>query len=139
VKLEWSPDELEATARSRERPVKWYATQAEAEQRFVRLAGIPAEAASDPRLLAGGVRTENGRFRVAADPRAPSIGGPPMDSLMAAAAAPVRLACGERDEMVSVEQLRRFDTHAVAIPGAGHNAHIEKPSAVADLIRVSDS
>jgi pimeloyl-ACP methyl ester carboxylesterase len=133
VKLEWSPDEMEATARSRERPVKWYASHEEAEQRFARLAGIPADA-SNPDLLAGGVRSVDGRFRVAADPRAPSIGGPAMESMMAAATAPVRLACGERDDMVSVDQLRRFDPDAVAIADAGHNAHIERPSAVADLI-----
>jgi pimeloyl-ACP methyl ester carboxylesterase len=134
VKLEWTARDLEGVARSRDRATKWYATREEAEERFVRLAGIPANAASDRRLLAGGVRAEGGRFRVAADPRAPSIGGPPMQSLMAAAAAPVRLACGERDDMVGVEALRPFDPGAVAIPGAGHNAHLENPSALAELI-----
>jgi pimeloyl-ACP methyl ester carboxylesterase len=134
VKLEWSTDELEATARARERPVKWYDSRDEAEQRFVRLAGVPFEAASDPHLLAGGVASADGRFRVAADPRVPSIGGPPMQSLMAAAAVPVRLACGERDDMVSIDQLRQFDPEAVDIPDAGHNAHIENPSAFARLI-----
>jgi pimeloyl-ACP methyl ester carboxylesterase len=133
VKFEWSPDELEAMARSRERPVKWYASREEAEQRFVQLAGIPPDA-SHPDLLAGGVRTVDGRFRVAADPRARSIGGPAVESLIAAATAPVRLVCGERDSRVSVDQLRRFDPDAVAIADAGHNAHIERPSAVADLI-----
>jgi pimeloyl-ACP methyl ester carboxylesterase len=134
VKLDWTAQELEAMARSPERPPKWYATREEAEDRFVRLAGIPAESASDRRLLAGGVRAQDGRFRVAADPGAPSIGAPAMESLMAAAAAPVRLACGERDEMVGIDALRRFDRSAVAIPGAGHNAHLENPSALADLI-----
>jgi len=134
VKLEWSADDLEAVARARERPVKWYDSREEAEERFLRLAGIESVAASDPSLLAGGVRTADGRFRVAADPRASSIGGPPMRSLMAAAAAPVRLARGERDGMVTVDQLRRFDPQAVDISGAGHNAHIENPSGFARLM-----
>jgi pimeloyl-ACP methyl ester carboxylesterase len=129
VKVEWTAEELEAAARTRDRPVKWYDSHQEAEQRFLKLAGI-----SDPNQLAGGVRAVDGRFRVAADPRAASIGGPAMESFMAAAAAPVRLACGELDRMVDVDQLRRFDPAAVVIPGCGHNAHIESPSALARLL-----
>jgi pimeloyl-ACP methyl ester carboxylesterase len=136
VKVEWTAEELEAAARTRERQVKWYGSHQEAEQRFLKVAGIPEDAATDPNLLAGGVRAVDGRFRVAADPRAASIGGPPMESFMAAAAAPVRLACGELDPMVDVDQLRRFDPAAVVIPGCGHNAHVESPSALARLVEI---
>jgi pimeloyl-ACP methyl ester carboxylesterase len=134
VKVEWTAEELEAAARTRDRQVKWYDSHREAEQRFVKVAGIPGDAATDPNILAGGVRTVDGRFRVAADPRAASIGSPPMESFLAAAAAPVRLACGELDPMVDLDQLRRLDRAAVVIPGCGHNAHIERPSALARLV-----
>jgi pimeloyl-ACP methyl ester carboxylesterase len=133
VKVQWSSDELTAAERARGRPVKWYSSREEAEQRFVRLAGLPA-AASETNLLARGVAMADGRFRVAADPRAASIGPPAMGRLMAAATSPVRLVCGEFDHMVTIDQLRQFDPGAVVIAESGHNAHIESPSALAALI-----
>jgi pimeloyl-ACP methyl ester carboxylesterase len=134
VKLEWTQDELDAAARTRERPVKWYESRTEAEDRFVRLAGLPPAATTDSRLLTAGVEEVNGRFRVAADPRAASIGAPPIESLIAAAVAPVHLVCGAFDHMVGIDQLRRFDAGAVEIPHCGHCAHIEAPSAVAQFV-----
>jgi pimeloyl-ACP methyl ester carboxylesterase len=134
VKLDWSTDELAAAERARDRPAKWYDSREEAEERFMRLAGLPPETASEPNLLAGGIATAGERFRVAADPRVASIGPPPMAGLAAVAAAPVRLAAGELDRMVSVDQLRKFDPEAVEIGGSGHNAHIENATALAALI-----
>jgi pimeloyl-ACP methyl ester carboxylesterase len=32
--------------------------------------------------------------------------------------------------MVTLEQMRALDADAISIPGAGHNAHWEKPEAV---------
>jgi pimeloyl-ACP methyl ester carboxylesterase len=60
-----------------------------------------------------------------------------MRRLIAAAANPVRLVCGEFDHMVTIDQLRQFDPGAVVIAGSGHNAHIESPSALAALITPS--
>jgi pimeloyl-ACP methyl ester carboxylesterase len=134
VKVDWSADELDTAARMRERPVKWYDTREGAEDRFVRLAGLPTQAASDARVRTRGVQAANRQFRVAADPRVGSIGAPPIESLIAAAVAPVRLACGGFDHMVSIHQLRRFDPEAVVIPECGHSAHVERPSALARLI-----
>ena len=135
VKVNWSTDELAAAERARDRPVKWYDSREEAEQRFVRLAGLPPEAASQPNLLAGGIATAGERFRVAADPRVGSIGPPPpMAGLVVVAGAPIRLAAGELDQMVGVDELKKFDPDAVEIAGSGHNAHIENAAAVAELI-----
>jgi pimeloyl-ACP methyl ester carboxylesterase len=41
--------------------------------------------------------------------------------------APLRLAAGARDPMVSLEQMRRFDPAAALIEDAGHNPHVEAP------------
>jgi len=121
VKVNWSTDELAAAERARDRPVKWYDSREEAEQRFVR--------------LAGGIATAGERFRVAADPRVGSIGPPPpMAGLVAVAGAPIRFAAGELDQMVGVDELKKFDPDAVEIAGSGHNAHIENAAAVAELI-----
>jgi pimeloyl-ACP methyl ester carboxylesterase len=44
------------------------------------------------------------------------------------------LARGERDPMVSLQELRTHAPQARDIPGAGHNAHIENPGAVVALL-----
>lgn len=134
VKIDWTEEELAAAAGTRDRQVKWYDSHDEAEARFVRLAGVGLAAASDPPLLARGVRSTRAGFRVAADPRAASIGAPPLRALMLSATASVRLACGESDTMVHVERLRHFDPGARVVAGCGHNAHIENPTALAKLL-----
>ena len=55
-------------------------------------------------------------------------------ALAASASVPVLLARGERDPMVSLEELRMHARQACDIPGAGHNAHIEDPGAVVALL-----
>ncbi len=57
-----------------------------------------------------------------------------MGALMAQSHCPVRLARGERDHMVTLDQLRAYDPQARDLPG-GHNAMVENPGAVAGLDR----
>jgi pimeloyl-ACP methyl ester carboxylesterase len=44
--------------------------------------------------------------------------------------APLRLAAGSNDQMVSLKQMQVIDPAAVTIEGAGHNAHWEAPERV---------
>jgi len=46
----------------------------------------------------------------------------------------VLLARGERDPMVSLEELRMHAPQACDIAGSGHNAHVEEPAAVITLL-----
>jgi pimeloyl-ACP methyl ester carboxylesterase len=41
--------------------------------------------------------------------------------------APLHLAAGGKDPMVSVDVMRRYDPDALVIPGYGHNIHVEAP------------
>ena len=72
----------------------------------------------------------DGRFRVTMDPRAFGAVGPPVATLLGLPESPVRLAAGERDPMVTLEQMRRVDPGARVFAGAGHNAHWEAPEQV---------
>ena len=54
--------------------------------------------------------------------------------LLRLATAPLRLAAGDRDPMVTLEQMRRVDPAARVFPGVGHNAHWEAPEQVWDFI-----
>ena len=82
--------------------------------------------------LAGIVQTPEG-WRLAYDPATASIGAPPMKELMEAARAPIHLARGATDAMISLAQLAIYDANARDLPG-GHNVMVENPGAVWDWI-----
>jgi pimeloyl-ACP methyl ester carboxylesterase len=56
-----------------------------------------------------------------------------MRALIAAARAPVHLARGGTDTMVTRDQLLEYDPQARDLPG-GHNAMVDNPGAVWDWI-----
>jgi pimeloyl-ACP methyl ester carboxylesterase len=64
------------------------------------------------------------------DPRAYGAVGPSIAALLRLATAPLRLAAGDRDPMVTLQQMRRVDPAARVFPGVGHNAHWEAPDQV---------
>jgi pimeloyl-ACP methyl ester carboxylesterase len=115
-------------------PVRWFDSRSEAADRFLRLSGLKGLADENAEAVAAGLREENGRWRVAADPR---IFVPPAQDhavLLRPDRVRLRLACGSEDSMVSAAQLRQFDPEAVELPGLGHNLHVEAPGALADLM-----
>lgn len=134
IKVAWSGDELTGAAALAARPVKLFETREEAVVRHLRIAGLDGLVdPSDPALDAAVVR-DGDRWRVALDQRCFAVGEPGVVALLAAAAVPVVLARGEHDPMVSAEQLRTLVGRPVELPGSGHNAHVEDPTAVAALV-----
>jgi pimeloyl-ACP methyl ester carboxylesterase len=126
VKLAWTPEEIAKAQELARAPVRWFATREEAVERYLRVSGL--KGLVGPEAAASGIVEEGGRFRLAADPGITAVvGGPPIADLIAAMRAPLRLAAGERDPMVTPEQMRRFDPGAVVLPGLGHNPHVEAP------------
>ena len=129
IKVTWSEEDL---ARARVvRPVKEFPDRAEAAGRFLKLSGLAGVLEPTDPIVATGVReTSDGRARLAADPRAGSIGAPSMSSVWAARQAPVRMACGSEDGLVSIDELRQFDDQAEEWDGLGHNAQVQAPETV---------
>jgi pimeloyl-ACP methyl ester carboxylesterase len=134
VKIEWSPDEIARAHELAERPAPVFATRDEASRRYLRIAGLAGLADPASATAAVGVTGTDGRFQVAMDPRAYGAVGPSVEGLLRIAAAPLRLAAGDRDPMVTLEQMRRFDPGARVFAGVGHNAHWEAPERVWDFI-----
>ena len=133
-KISWPAADLQAARELAARPVRWYPTSEEAWTRYRRVSGLTAEIAPGEEWLArGAVHAERG-WRLAQDPLTFVVAGAPFASLAAAAAVPVLLARGERDPMVTLQELRMHAPQACDIPGAGHNAHIEDPAAVVALL-----
>jgi pimeloyl-ACP methyl ester carboxylesterase len=134
TKLEWTAEE-EAGARAlTDRPQKVFATRDEAAARHLALAGLRGQASPDDAVALAGVREVEGGWTVALDNRVFSAVGPSVPGILQRCAAPLRLAAGEEDPMVSLAAMRRIDPAARLVPGAGHNAHWEQPGAVRGLL-----
>ena len=130
VKLVWTAEEVAKAQALARAPVRWFATREEAIERCLRVSGLKGLVDPGSPDAAIGVVAEDGRFRLAADPRINGVVGVPLETVIAAMRAPLRLAAGERDPMVTLEQMQWFDTDAVLIAGAGHNPHVEVPEAL---------
>ena len=134
-KITWSDADLQGSREIASRPVRWYATAEEAWTRYRRMSGLdPAVAPGDEWLARGVVQGDEG-WRLTQDPRTFGVAGAPFDSLVTSARARVLLARGAGDPMVSTAELRVHAPDAIEIAGCGHNAHVEKPDAIVDLLR----
>jgi pimeloyl-ACP methyl ester carboxylesterase len=127
VKLVWSDAEIARARELARAPVRWFAARAEAVERHLLVSGLKGLVDPADALAATGVVEEGGRFRLAADPRINDVVGVDIDRFIAAMTAPLHLGAGERDPMVSLAQMQRFDAAAQLLPGLGHNPHVEAP------------
>jgi pimeloyl-ACP methyl ester carboxylesterase len=134
IKVTWTADELARARSLAQRPVTWFATRREAADRYLRVSGLAGLADADDPALDAGLREEGGRWRLAMDPEAFGVGAPDMPALLAGSRAPVVLARGERDAMVTDAQLSALGAPVASLAGLGHNAHVEDPEAVLALV-----
>ncbi len=141
VKVVWTADEHAGVAKLIDMPVRWFDTEADARERFVLVAGLKGIADPASPFARTGIVEDAGKWRLAADNRTAAAAYADTMNIYRAAQAPVVLAVGEYDRMVSLEDLRTLDTNARQIAGVGHNAHIEAPGAfwamIADAAGIS--
>ena len=130
VKGVWTPEEAAWLANLARSPVKRFDTREEAAQRFLRAAGLAGLLAPDSPVALGGTAPEGDGWRLAADPATALVGPPQMDELAAQATCPFRLAAGDEDPMSRLDDLKRWDPDAAALPELGHNAMVEDPDAI---------
>ncbi|MDB5410714.1 MAG: alpha/beta hydrolase [Rhodospirillales bacterium] len=134
VKQSWRSEEIEKAEKFAATPVRWFDDRQEAAERFLRVSGLSGLVGSDVEVVSRGIVGEGGRTRLAADPRTVLSGGIAMAAMMAASRAPIRLARGGADPMVSLAELLPYDPDAFDIAGCGHNPHVEAPEVLARLI-----
>jgi pimeloyl-ACP methyl ester carboxylesterase len=135
VKVAWTSGELDKAAALARRPVAWFDTRSEAAARFLRVSGLENLLEPDDDAVDHGLRSEDGRWRLAMDPATFGVGAPDMPGLLKASQAEIVLARGELDPMNTDEQLLSLHDKVATLPGLGHNAHVENPDAVAALLR----
>jgi pimeloyl-ACP methyl ester carboxylesterase len=136
TKVNWSAEELARRRQFAGAPLRRFDTRGEATERYLKVSGQfglidPASPAAS-----SGIAEENAKFRLAADPRISGLDDPPdIRPIHAAAQAPVALAVGEKDAMVPLADVRGLDPAASIMPGVGHNAHVEQPEQVWNVIQ----
>lgn len=134
IKVAWTEEELAKARDLSRRGVTRFPTRAEAAAKHLRVSGLTGLFDPESAEVAAGVREEDGAWRLALDPAAFGVGAPDMPKLLTAARAPVVLARGEHDRMVTDAQLAHLGPRPVTLPGLGHNAHVEDPAAVFTLV-----
>jgi len=133
IKIRWTSEEEDKLRQLGRAPVRWFATQAEAIDRYLKVSGLIGLVDAAGPEATSGVVALNGRFRLASDPMINAAIGPRVADFAAAAKAPLRLAAGSKDPMVSAADMMPFDASPTVFAGAGHNAHVEKPEEVWDF------
>jgi pimeloyl-ACP methyl ester carboxylesterase len=134
IKVVWTVAELERAASLAARPSRTFATRDEAVERYLRVSGLSGVVGADADIARDGVVEHADGWQLAHDPASLLVGAPDLDGLLAAARAPVVLAAGEHDAMCPADDLRAVDAGARSLAGLGHNAHVEDPAAVLDLV-----
>ena len=135
-KITWPESDLKAARDLAARPARYYGTEDEALDRYRHVAGLSEDFAPGSELLARGVLHTQDGWQLAQDPGTFAVAGAPFGSLLVACQSPVVLARGERDPMVSLQELRAHAPLSYDIPGTGHSAHVEQPDALLALIDV---
>jgi pimeloyl-ACP methyl ester carboxylesterase len=135
AKLNFSDAERARGADIASKPVRWFATRAEAIARYRLVAGLPEQAVPDESYLERGVVAGPQGFRLAADPRAFAIEVPSFRELVDRALCPVRVARGAHDAIVTRAEYAALGLNALDLPGLGHNAQAEDAASVAALVR----
>jgi pimeloyl-ACP methyl ester carboxylesterase len=135
VKVAWTDDELAKAQALAARPPATFASRDEAAARFLLVSGLNGVVGADHPAVERGIADDGAVWRLTADQATIGVGAPDMRGLLAAAKAPVVLARGENDALQTTAQLRALDPDAVELPGLGHNAQVEDPGAVWELVR----
>jgi pimeloyl-ACP methyl ester carboxylesterase len=141
VKLRFSAEELARGRALASSPEKEFGSRDEAARFWLRiaglsgLAGLPASRSGPFPEMAdrATVETPSGTWRVAFDNALNALGGVDARALLGHGAEVV-LARGSADRLVSDEDIRAVGLAPRVIAGAGHNAHVECPAAVVDLV-----
>ncbi|MEO3854343.1 alpha/beta hydrolase [Acrocarpospora sp. B8E8] len=135
MKVSWTEEELTRRAAAATRPIRILPGREQARELFGRISGMAGFAAAD---LDSGVAVAESGYRLSGDPRitaAPPAPPAALAALAARAACPVRLACGDRDPGIRYEELVSVLGRPVTVlANTGHNAHIEQPGLVANLV-----
>jgi pimeloyl-ACP methyl ester carboxylesterase len=135
IKVNWSEDDLAKAAAMAQAPVRWFDTRMEAVDRMLKVSGLIGLVPPDAPVVDAGIQTADGKYRLALDPRSFSAPGPSFHDIVRTSRARFSLACGAKDKMVTVMELKAFDPDATEVPELGHNIHVEGAAVLWDMAK----
>lgn len=130
TKMAWTAPELDGMAAQAAKPAKVFEDKAAAVERYLKVSGLFGLVDPTSEMALAGVVAEGDGCRMALDPRTNEIGPPILPGMIGAAVCPLHFAAGSEDAMCRVEDLKRWDADAAALPGLGHNAMVQDPAIV---------
>lgn len=130
TKVAWNDEELRRMETLAAQPVRFFPTQSEAADRYLKVSGLSGIATAESPVATRGVAKEAAGWRLAMDPRAFGVGKPPIQDLMMLAKCPVHLGRAATDALVTMEQLQAIDPQADNLGPYGHNVMVEAPMQV---------
>ena len=135
-KSDWPAEERKKLVAFANKPIRWFKSREEAIERYLLVSGLKGILNPGDDRLSSAIFQGSKGFRLSADPKTVIVGGP-AKGLYAAAnyATNIRLACGEFDNVTTIDGLRAWDPNAVVLGGLSHNAHVEDPNAVWSAIQ----
>lgn len=134
VKTDWSPEDIAGMRAQAARPVRVFATQAEAQERYMKVSGLHGLVPADAPEARAGIRAVPGGWALAMVPAVGDVGDTDVPTTFRAVRCPLRMAAGTADAMASPATMRALDPGAVFLPGLPHNAHVADPGTVAALL-----
>jgi pimeloyl-ACP methyl ester carboxylesterase len=134
VRTSWRDEELAKAKEFAGKPVRRFATEAEAVKRFLLASGLEGLVDPGATVVKAGIVHDDDGYRLAADPRTVIGTGTPLQRAFAESKTERRLACGGRDPMVDIAQLRTIDPRAIELGDNGHNVHVEDPDQLLNAV-----
>lgn len=137
VKIAWTDEEVAKGKAIAQAAPRRFERREDAIDRYLKVSGLSGLVDPASPEAALGVVEEDGGFRLAADPWTNAAVGPSVESFHRAAMAPVRLAAGTNDPMVTGDQMRALDPDAVVVDGVGHTFQLERPDLLWELFEAA--
>ena len=135
-KHDWPAEEQEKLKAFARKPIRWFKTRDQAVERYLLVSGLKGLMDLDDERLFSAIFEGSEGFRLAADPKTVLVGGPAAGLYAAASySSPIRLACGEKDNVTDIDGLRTMDPDAIMLKDLSHNAHVEDPDAVWNMVK----
>lgn len=127
VKAAWTDEECAKLKAYGEAPAKVFATRAETAERFLKASGLKDFVDAGAPVVEAGITKDEMGYRLTADPRTTMVAGTSLQRAFQASKADKQLACGGKDALVTVAQLRAIDPSAIDLGPYRHNVHVENP------------
>ncbi len=133
VKLVWTEEELTRLPEVAAKPSRVFESRDGAAEWFLKLSGLFGVLELSSPIVDRGIRETSEGWQVCQDPKSVLVveGSPPFADVLQGLLAPVFMAIGESDPLVSPEDHAGMPTGAPHVfEGLGHNAMVEGPSVV---------